>query len=356
MTDKKAAKDSRKIVVSGIQPTGKLHIGNYLGAIKNWLELQNNPNYRCFFFIADWHSMTVEYDPAEKRQQIINLTTDLLALGLDPKKCTLFVQSDVIEHAELAWMFNTVTPMSFLERMTQFKDKSRDHKENINVGLFDYPVLQAADILIYRGDLVPVGTDQVQHVELTRDVAGFFNNRFKGNFPSTKPLLTEIPKVRSLAEPTKKMSKSHGDKSCLYLTDSFEEMYEKTKRVPTEATGILSMDERAVEEAIAGLQDKEPDEKLKGMAGVWNLLQLVRQFGSEDEMDRLIAAQPLKYGELKRLAATRVAEHFAIFRGRRAELSKNPKKVEAILAKGAKTARAEAQKTMKEVRKLVGLK
>jgi len=350
------SKSPPQIVVSGIQPTGKLHIGNYIGAVRNWLKLQDDPNYRCFIFIADWHSMTGDYDPRAKRQQITDLAMDLLALGLDPDKLTLFVQSDITEHAELAWIFNTLTPMSLLERMTQYKDKALRQKENINVGLFDYPVLQAADILIYKGQFVPVGVDQVQHVELTRDIAGFFNNRFGQLFPETKPLLTDVPKVRSLTEPTHKMSKSHGDKSCLYLTDTFEEMYEKVKRVPTEATGILSMDELSVEQAIAALGDKEPDEQLKGMAGVWNLLQIIRQFGSQDEMDRLVAGQPLKYGELKKLAAKRVAEHFAVFQKARAKLAAKPKKIEAILAAGAKKARSVARKTMTEVRKLAGLR
>ncbi|OGL74126.1 tryptophan--tRNA ligase [Candidatus Uhrbacteria bacterium RIFCSPHIGHO2_02_FULL_60_10] len=376
---KPSAKIQRQTVVSGIQPSGRLHVGNYVGAVRSWLKLQDDPKFRCLFFIADWHSMTVEYDQLEKRRQIFDLAADLLALGLDPKKITLFRQSDILEHAELAWIFNTLTPMGYLERMTQYKDKTRqwliqradnrpidpDHaklavnnleRQIANAGLFTYPVLMAADILIYKAAFVPVGVDQVQHVELTRDVAGFFNNRFGQTFPETKPLLTDTPKVRSLSEPTRKMSKSHGDRSCLYLTETFDEMYDKVKRVPTEPTGILSMDERAVEEGVSALADKEPDEKLKGMAGVWNLLQLIRIFGSEKEFDRLIAGQPLKYGELKRLVATRVAEHFSDFRAKRAKLEKQPGRVWSVLDDGAKKARAEARKTMKEVRQKIGLK
>jgi tryptophanyl-tRNA synthetase len=358
-----------KVVVSGIQPTGRLHIGNYLGMLRNCLKIQENPDYRCFFFIADWHSMTIEYDPKEKRQQIIDAATDLLALGIDPERVTLFAQSDVLEHAELAWIFNTVTPVSFLERMTQFKDKAGKNRENVNVGLLTYPVLQAADILIYHGNLVPVGTDQVQHVELTRDVARFFNNRFQGLteasymdagttgfFEDPKPLLTNIPKVRSLVEPTKKMSKSYGDKSCLYLTDTFDEIYEKLKRVPTEATGVVSMEEREVEEGIAALGDAEPTDQLKGMAGVWLLLGLIREFGGgQDEVDLLLASQPLKYGELKRVAATRVAEHFAVFQKARADLAAKPETIERLLTEGAAKARAVARPTLDEVRDLVGL-
>jgi tryptophanyl-tRNA synthetase len=359
-----------KIVVSGIQPTGTLHIGNYLGAVRNWLKIQEDPAYRCFFFVADWHSMTIGYDPKQKRQQILDLATDLLALGIDPEKVTLFAQSDVKEHAELAWIFNTVTPVSFLERMTQFKDKTAKNADNVNAALLTYPVLQAADILMYHGNAVPVGVDQVQHVELTRDVARFFNNRFQGlteasymdagttgYFEDPKPLLTDIPKVRSLAEPTKKMSKSHGEKSCIYLTDTFDQIYDKVKRVPTEATGVVSMTEREVEEGIAALGDGEPAEQLKGMAGVWLLLGLIREFGGgQKEVDMLLASQPLKYGELKRLAATRVAEHFAVFQSARADLATHPEKIEKILAEGAEKARAVAQVTMREVRDLVGMR
>mgnify|MGYP001575707263 CR=1 FL=1 len=216
----------KPIVVSGIQPSGKLHVGNYVGAVSNWLRLQDE-GYRCFFFLADYHSITGDYYPEEKRRQTMDLALDLLALGIDPKKCTLFVQSHVPEHTELCWVFNTVTPVSFLERMTQFKDKSADQDKNVNMGLFDYPVLQAADILAYKGELVPVGRDQVQHVELTSDIARFFNNKFGDFFPETKPLLTDVPKLRSLTDPLKKMSKSLGEKSYVALTDGPEAIQEK---------------------------------------------------------------------------------------------------------------------------------
>jgi tryptophanyl-tRNA synthetase len=177
-----------------------------------------------------------------------------------------------------------------------------------------------------------------------------------GYFEDPKPRLTNIPKVRSLAEPWRKMSKSHGDKSCLYLTDTFDEMYDKLKRVTTEATGVVSMTEREVEEGIAALGDSEPSEQLKGMAGVWLLLGLVREFGGgQEEVDRLLASQPLKYGELKRLAATRIAEHFAVFQKARAKLAAKPEVVETILAEGAEAARAVARQTLDEVRDLVGL-
>ncbi|MBI4457996.1 tryptophan--tRNA ligase, partial [Candidatus Uhrbacteria bacterium] len=164
-------KKSGHIIVSGIQPSGASHVGTYAGVYRNWLRLQADKTAKRFFMIADYHSITEDYDPAAKRQQILDLATDFLALGLDPKKSTIFAQSDVPEHTELCWIFNTVTPVSFLERMTQFKDKSSRQAANVNMGLFDYPVLQAADILIYMCDRVPVGRDQIQHLELTRDIA-----------------------------------------------------------------------------------------------------------------------------------------------------------------------------------------
>ena len=169
---------SKPVIVSGIQPTGLLHIGNYLGALKNWVDLQNSGKYDCFFFLADYHSITENYSPAEKKEQIFNLVCDYLASGLDPKKSTIFVQSQIPECTELAWIFNTLTPIGELERMTQFKDKSNKQVKNINAGLLTYPILQAADILIYHGEFVPVGQDQVQHLELAHDTVKWFNNKY----------------------------------------------------------------------------------------------------------------------------------------------------------------------------------
>jgi tryptophanyl-tRNA synthetase len=254
-------------------------------------------------------------------------------------------------------MFNTVTPVSFLERMTQFKDKSQHTPDNINAGLLEYPVLQAADILLYKADRVPVGRDQVQHVELTRDIARFFNNKFGAYFPEAQPLLTDTPKIKSIVDPLKKMSKSLGEKSCIALTDEPEEIYEKLKRATTETTGILSLSEEELEHRLSLHAAAHADEEgLRGMAGVWNLLTMLRTFGKPQEADRIFAAQPIKYGELKKLLATRIAEYFAEFRENRKKIAKNPKKVWDILAAGGKKARAEAKKTMTEVRKKVGLR
>jgi len=345
----------KQIVVSGIQPSGKLHIGNYVGAVRNWIRLQDE-GYRCFFFLADYHSISGDYLPDEKREQIMDLAANLLALSVDPAKCTLFLQSHVPEHTELCWVFNTVTPVAFLERMTQFKDKSGQQDKNVNMGLFDYPVLQAADILAYKGALVPVGRDQVQHVELTRDIGRFFNNKFGETFPETKPLLTDVPKLRSLTDPLKKMSKSLGDKSYVALTDEPDAISEKLKRAVTETTGILSMTEAELEHAMGLHAGAHDDERLRGMAGVWNLLTMLRIFGRPEEADRIMAAQPIRYGDLKKLVAQRISEHFVMFRANRRKLAADPDKVDGILAAGAKKARLVAKKTLEEVRKKIGIR
>lgn len=193
------------ILFSGIQPTGLLHIGNYFGAIRNWVELQHK--YTAFYSIVDLHSITIQYEVKEMPERIANLATNLYACGLDPERCTLFVQSEVPGHADLAWVFNTITPLGELERMTQFKDKSRQNRDNVNVGLLDYPVLQAADILLYRAEVVPVGEDQVQHVEFTREVARHFNARYGATFPECRAVLTPTPRVMGL-DGESKMSKS----------------------------------------------------------------------------------------------------------------------------------------------------
>ncbi len=327
-------------IVNGIQPTGELHIGNWAGSLRNCIALQEAHPGRCFFFIADYHSMTIEYDPKEKRAQVLDFAATLLALGLDPAKSTLFVQSDVPEVAELCWIFNTVTSVAEMERMTQFKDKSAKNEKNVNMGLLDYPVLQAADILIYGGNAVPVGQDQIQHVETTRVIARNFNKCFGETFPEAKALLTDTPKIMSLTDPTKKMSKSHGAKSVLALDDEPEEILRKLKGVPTEASGIVTS-EKLETEAYAGVAL---------LLGIFNL------FGKSEEADALIKDQPVKYGDLKKRAAEVVAEGFADYRAAKKALMKDPDRVWAALEEGGKKARAIAAATMEDVRKKTGLR
>ncbi|MDD4995227.1 MAG: tryptophan--tRNA ligase [Patescibacteria group bacterium] len=240
----------KKIIVSGIQPTGALHLGNYLGAIKNWLELQEK--FDCFFFIADYHSITIPYDQAEKERQTLETAKDLVALGITKSK--LFAQSQIPEVTELAWIFNSITPIAELERMTQFKDKASQHKENINAGLFTYPVLQAADILIYGGELVPVGEDQIQHVELTRVIAKKFDKLFGKTFPETEAYLTKIPRLKSLQDPAKKMSKSLGDKHCLYIFEDEANIRAKIAKAVTTPEGIANL--KLMTEILSGAKEK----------------------------------------------------------------------------------------------------
>ena len=324
---------NKQIVLSGIQPTGDLHIGNYLGSLKNFIKLQNE--YRCYFFLATYHSITETYDPKEKRQQILDLTATYLAAGLDPKKCIIFNQVDVPECTELAWIFNTITPVAELERMTQYKDKAAKQVKNINMGLFDYPVLQAADILLYHGNLVPVGQDQIQHVEITRDIAHWFNNKFGEYFVEPKPLLTKIPKVMSLTEPDKKMSKSSSANSYIAITDEPEVIKEKLQRA---VTGT-------------GTEDSIP-------LGVQNLLALLEEFGTSEQLigfNEQIKNKTIKYSELKETLAKQISGYFADFRLKRKQLLAKPEYLEKVLKAGAKKAQKIARQTIAEVKKRIGV-
>ncbi|MFA5029139.1 MAG: tryptophan--tRNA ligase [Patescibacteria group bacterium] len=313
---------TKPVVVSGTQPSGPLHLGNYLGALKNWVDIQNSARYHCFFFIADYHSITENYSPADKREQVFNLVCDYLAAGLDPDKSTLFVQSQVPECTELAWIFNTVTPVAEMERMTQYKDKAGRQAKNVNMGLFDYPVLQAADILLYRGGLVPVGQDQVQHVELTRDCARWFNNKYQTNyFPESKPLLTETPKIMSLISPESKMSKSLGDKHWLGIDEEPETISQKLAKAVTTPAGVQNL--KAIYDAFA-----------TNMSGQFN---------------------PEKMSDTKKIIAAGIAAYFADFRKKKSQLKKTPKQVWKIIDEGREKASQIAQANIKEIKKIIGL-
>ncbi len=322
------------IVVSGIQPTGNLHLGNYLGAVKNWLDLQNSGTYDIYYFIADLHSLTGKLSAAELHAQRLVTIAELLALGIDPSRVTLFVQSDIPAHTELAWILNCVTPFAELERMTQFKDKMLTQKENINTGLFTYPVLMAADIIMYHGTLVPAGLDQVQHVETTRVISRAFNKKFGDYFPETKPLLTSIPKVMSLLEPTKKMSKSLGADHCIELADEPETILKKLKKAVTATTG----------------GEQKP--------GVENLLTLLKELGDLATYQTFMTAEKdgtIRYGDLKTTLAEIIANRFADFRTKRQTLLEHPDQLATALERGTKKAREVSTKTMNEVRRLVGI-
>ncbi|MCK5413120.1 MAG: tryptophan--tRNA ligase [Candidatus Pacebacteria bacterium] len=352
-------------IFSAIQPSGELHIGNYLGALKNFVKLQNE--YECFFFIADYHSISGEYNPEEKKKQIMDLALDFLAIGLDPKKCTIAVQSQVPEHTELAWIFNTVTPLAELQRMTQFKDKSQQQDKNINMGLLDYPVLQAADILMYKSSAVPVGQDQIQHIELTRKIARFFNNKFGKTFPEPKDLITETPKIMSLTDPTKKMSKSGGPKSYIAINDEPEVINKKMRKaVSGDITNIKNLFNRGMHESElylllmneAGSYSNENKELNRDRLSISNLFLLLNNFGSDEHKQYFTEKfknQTIKFSELKDALTEDIANHFKPFRERRKELEKNPDEVKKILTDGAGKARAISQETMKEVKEKIGV-
>lgn len=323
-------------LVSGIQPSGNLHIGNYLGAVKNWVDLQESGDYDCIFFIADYHTVTTDMGADKRREQIYTTAAELLAAGIDPDKSLFFVQSQVPEHTELAWIFNCVTPVGELERMTQFKEKS--NRQQANAGLFTYPVLQAADILLYHGEKVPVGEDQVQHLELTRDIARKFNNRFDTDFfPEAEPKLTEVPRVKSLREPESKMSKSKGKDHVIELADKPDVIEEKVKKAVTATEG--------------GNDEIAP--------GVENLFLLLEKFGDDDTHQKYLEAEKsgeIKYGELKEAVSSAVADYFADFRERRKELIRDRDEIADILAEGSQQAQEIASDTTEEVRELVGIR
>ena len=335
----------KDILVTGVQPTGPMHIGNYVGPVRNLVNLQNAFRGRCLVFVADYHSLSEDYEPKKKQEQVLMLAAELLAAGLDPKKVTLYVQSDVPEVTELAWIFNTLTPISFLERMTQFKDKAERQRSNINVGLFDYPVLQAADILLPKATTVPVGADQVQHVELSRDVARFFNRKYGETFPEPKALLTETPRVMSLADPSKKMSKSVPG-SFISICDSPEEI---KKKMRSAVTDVGPKEEGMIPPFANGRMSP----------GVTNLMTLLREFGTSEDARRVEAAYrdgSIRYVDLKDLIAARIAEHFVDFRKKRASLLKNPAKVRSVLKRGGSRVRTMTRATMTEVQKKTGLR
>lgn len=325
---------AKPILISGIQPSGRLHLGNYLGALKNFVALQNSGKYQCFFFIADLHSLTEEYAPKEKAKQIHELAADYLAAGLDPKKSTIFLQSSVPAHSELAWILNTITPMGELRRMTQFKDKGGE-QETANVGLFAYPVLMAADILIYDTKFVPVGDDQLQHLELARTLARKFNSKFGKTFIEPQPLLTETPRVMSLDNPTKKMSKS-SPAGCIFLDDSPEEIKEKVKRAVTDSESVIRYD-----------AEKKP--------AISNLLRIYAALGDDLIPDLEKKFQNMNYSEFKLGLANLISNHFEPFRLRKKALLKKPAIIKSALKAGETKAKKIAIKKIAEVKKKIGL-
>ncbi len=322
-------------LVSGIQPTGKLHIGNYLGALKNFVELQNTGKFQCFFFVADLHSITEEFNPKEKLKQVENLILDFLAAGIDLKKSVLFVQSAVSAHSELAWILNTITPFGELRRMTQFKEKTGEEYETTNVGLFDYPVLMAADILLYSAKFVPVGDDQLQHLELTRALARKFNSKFGNTLFEPKPLLTEIPRLMSLDDPTKKMSKSRPE-GCLFLDDEPEVIRKKIMRAVTDSGSEVRAD-----------REQKP--------AVTNLIRIYSAMSGKNAAQVESRFKGKGYGEFKKELAEIVIQGLAPFQKRKNELKKKRAAIMKQITAGNKKANMVASKKLAEVKKKTGL-
>lgn len=321
-------------ILSGIQPTGTLHIGNYFGAIKQWVELQSK--MESLFCVVDYHAITADFDPKKMQQKVHDAFVDYVACGIDPDKSTIFVQSHVPEHTELAWIFNTLTPVGELERMTQFKEKS-DSKDSVLMGIFDYPVLMAADILIYKADTVPVGIDQQQHVELTRIIARKFNNAFGETFPEPDVVLSKGAKIMSLADPEKKMSKSHGDKTYVALRDDADTIRKKIAKAVTDT-------------APSG----------DGMSrGVQNLFGLLEITESTEERARLTAEHEvgtLKYSELKEAVSQALVETLEPIQQRITDLEGDKGAIEKLMQQGAEKAGALARETMDEVRTKIGIR
>ncbi|MBQ3077144.1 MAG: tryptophan--tRNA ligase [Clostridia bacterium] len=314
--------NKRKVSLSGIQPSGKITLGNYLGSIKNWVDIQDSDEYDNRYCVVDLHAITVRQDPDDLREQTYQLFAQLMAAGLDPDKCILFIQSHVQGHPELSWILSCFTMFGELSRMTQFKDKSQRHADNINAGLFTYPVLMAADILIYDADIIPVGEDQRQHVELARDIAIRFNNRFPGSFVVPEAYIPkEGAKIMSLQDPSRKMSKSDtNENSFILVMDPPEAIVKKMKRAVTDSDA-----------RVAASPDKP---------GVTNLMHIYAAATGKSFAEIEAEFEGKGYGVFKPAVADAVVELLRPLREKSLELLKDKAYLEDVMAKGAEKARA----------------
>lgn len=329
--------DDKKVIFSGVQPSGNITLGNYLGAIKNWVGIQDD--YRCYYAIMDMHSITVRQNPAELRKRTLDLLKLYIACGIDPEKSLLFIQSQNHAHAELAWILNCYTYMGELSRMTQFKDKCAKHADNINAGLFTYPVLMAADILLYQADLVPVGKDQMQHIEICRDIATRFNGIYGDVFKMPEGYIPKAgAKIMSLQEPLKKMSKSdENPKSYISMLDDFSVISKKIKSAVTDSEGVIEY-------------RKDDDEK----AGINNLLTIMAAVTGKTPEQVAAEYSGKGYGVFKNDVAEAVVEEIRPIREAYDKLSGDKQYLAEIYKKGAETAGRIAQRTLKKVYKKVG--
>ena len=328
-----------KTIVSGVQPSGTLTLGNYLGAIKNFVELQNNGEEKeLFVFIADLHAITVPQDPAKLRQSIKSLAALYMACGLDPEVTTLFIQSEVIAHAEMAYLLSTVTYIGELERMTQFKDKKQKYVEGVATALLTYPILMAGDILLYNADAVPVGADQKQHLELTRNLAIRFNSKYSDTFKVPEPLIQKTgAKIMSLQEPTKKMSKSDVlEKASIFILDEPNLIRKKIASAVTDCDGIIKYD-----------TENKP--------GISNLLTIYSCCKNISIDDAVKEVEGLNYGEFKKLVGDSVVDILLPIQKKYHELINNPKYLDEVLDKGAEKANYFAYKMVTKVKRKIGV-
>ena len=326
----------KQVMVSGIQPSGDLHLGNYLGAVKNWAELADQ--FDCYYFMADLHTLTVRQDPAALRRRTLNQLAQYIACGLDPEKNTLFIQSHVPQHSELGWILQCYTMFGELSLMTQFKDKSAKNTENINGGLFTYPSLMAADILLYQADLVPVGEDQKQHVELTRDLAQRFNSIYGETFKVPEPYIRKVgARVMSLGTPTNKMSKSDPN-GCVFFMDTPDVIAKKFKRAVTDCD---------IENCVRYAPAEKP--------GVANLMSIYSSVTGKtfEEIEREFAGQG--YGAFKPAVGEAVIDMLRPLQDETNRILKDKAYLESVYKEGAAKASYIANKTMRKVKKKVGL-
>jgi tryptophanyl-tRNA synthetase len=326
----------KKRILSGVQATGNLHLGNYLGAIKNWVTMQDD--HDCFFFLADLHAITVEQDPSSLRSSILQATASYLASGLDPNRATLFAQSSVHEHAELAWIFSCFTPIGWLKRMTQFKDKAGKAQEQASTGLFTYPVLMAADILLYQADLVPVGDDQKQHIELARDIAGVINRKFERDVLRVPEAMIpkEAARIMSLRDGTKKMSKSDSsDQSRINLSDDADTISQKFKKAKTDSHAYISYDKIA-----------RPD--------ISNLIDIYAALSNKTHNEIVNLYECKGFSVFKNDLADLAVSEISPITKKYSEYIKDERYLTAVLKDGKERAQSVASYTLHEVMQLIG--
>ena len=327
---------NKKVILSGVQSTGNLTLGNYLGAISNWKKMQED--YECNYMIANLHTLTIRNNPETLRNNTLNLLALYLAAGIDPKKSNIFIQSQVPEHAELNWVLNCYTYVGELSRMTQFKDKSAKHADNINSGLFTYPVLMAADILLYQADLVPVGEDQRQHLEITRDIAERFNNLYGETFKMPEGYIPKIAaRIMGLQDPTSKMSKSSSiPNDSIFLNDEPDVIMSKFKKAVTDSENIVRYD-----------TENKP--------GISNLISIYGAISGKTNAEVEKEFEGKGYGDFKKTVAECVIEELRPLQTKYKELVSNPEYLKQIYVEGTNKAKEKAEKTLKDVYSKIGL-